>query len=203
MNKQEFLKELGKRLSGISKADADERLSFYSEMIDDRIEEGLSEEKAVESVGSVAEIAAQILEDTTTVSSTKSEKAQNTEKRKSKVWSIVLICVGSPIWISLGAAFFSVLIAIYACLWAVAGSLWAIPTALIACAPASIFALVIQCIEGNILSGLALLGMGIFAAGLSTFATFGCLQATKGTVALSKIIFLWLRSLFARKESAQ
>ena len=203
MNKQEFLKELGKRLSGISKADADERLSFYSEMIDDRIEEGLSEEKAVESVGSVAEIAAQILEDTTTVSAAKSEKAQNTEKRKSKAWAIALICVGSPLWIALGAAAFSVLIAIYACLWAVAGSLWAIPISLIACLPASILALVIQCIAGNVLSGLALLGIGFFAAGLSIFATFGCLKATKGTAALSKIIFLWLRSLFARKESAQ
>jgi hypothetical protein len=41
MNKQEFLTALKKALSPLSKADLEERLSFYSEMIDDRIEEGL------------------------------------------------------------------------------------------------------------------------------------------------------------------
>ena len=61
MNKQEFLTELKKALSPLSKADLEERLSFYSEMIDDRMEEGLSEEEAVAAIGSPDEIAAQII----------------------------------------------------------------------------------------------------------------------------------------------
>lgn len=47
MNKQEFLVKLRKGLSGLPKEDIEERLTFYSEMIDDRMEEGLSEEEAV------------------------------------------------------------------------------------------------------------------------------------------------------------
>ena len=43
MNKQDFLAQLRKELSGWPKEDAEERLTFYSEMLDDRIEEGLSE----------------------------------------------------------------------------------------------------------------------------------------------------------------
>ena len=39
MNKQEFLAELRKRLSGLPQADIEERIVFYSEMIDDRTEE--------------------------------------------------------------------------------------------------------------------------------------------------------------------
>ncbi len=43
MNKQAFLTQLRKGLSGLPQEDIEERLAFYSEMIDDRIEEGLSE----------------------------------------------------------------------------------------------------------------------------------------------------------------
>ena len=50
MTKIKFLIELHNRLSGLPKDDVEERLSFYSEMIEDRIEDGLSEEEAVEAV---------------------------------------------------------------------------------------------------------------------------------------------------------
>ena len=44
MGKQEFLEQLRKQFSSLPQADIEEQLSFYSEMIDDRMEEGLSEE---------------------------------------------------------------------------------------------------------------------------------------------------------------
>ena len=56
MLKQEFLAQLRDALCGLPQRDIDERLTFYSEMIDDRMEEGLSEEEAVAAVGSVDEI---------------------------------------------------------------------------------------------------------------------------------------------------
>ncbi len=42
MTKQEFIAELRKGLSGLPKKELEERLTFYSEMIDDRMEEGLT-----------------------------------------------------------------------------------------------------------------------------------------------------------------
>ena len=57
MNKSEFLQQLKKELAGIPKEDREERLNFYSEMIDDRMEEGLSEEDAVRAVGTDDELA--------------------------------------------------------------------------------------------------------------------------------------------------
>ena len=63
MNKQEFLAELQKGLSGLPQEDRDERLAFYGEMLDDRMEEGLSEEEAVAAVGSVEEIVRQTAAD--------------------------------------------------------------------------------------------------------------------------------------------
>ena len=44
MRKYEFLAELEKRLSSLSGEDKEERLTFYGEMVDDRMEDGLSEE---------------------------------------------------------------------------------------------------------------------------------------------------------------
>ena len=65
----EFLKyyaptaeELREELMGLPQDEIEERLDFYSEMIEDRMEEGLSEEVAVAEIGIPAEIAAQITE---------------------------------------------------------------------------------------------------------------------------------------------
>ena len=61
MTKQEFLDRLHRSLAGLPLEDAEERLAFYDEMIDDRMEEGLAEEEAVSSFGAQEEIADQIL----------------------------------------------------------------------------------------------------------------------------------------------
>ena len=52
MNKKRFLSELRRGLSGLPQAEVEERLSFYSDMIDDRIEDGCSEAAAVAEIGS-------------------------------------------------------------------------------------------------------------------------------------------------------
>ena len=60
MNKEEFLSELRTKLSGLPQEDIEERISFYSEMIDDRIDEGMDEEAAVAAVGHLDDIEARI-----------------------------------------------------------------------------------------------------------------------------------------------
>ena len=64
MSKQEFLARLRKGLSGLPQEDIEERLGFYSEMIEDQMEEGISEEEAVSAVGAVDEIVAQVVAQT-------------------------------------------------------------------------------------------------------------------------------------------
>lgn len=63
MNKNEFLVQLRKKLSGLPQDDIEERLIFYSEMIDDHMEEGLSESEAVSAVGDIDEIVKQAIAD--------------------------------------------------------------------------------------------------------------------------------------------
>ena len=64
MNKQDFLEKLRNGLAGLPKDDLDERINFYSEMIDDRMEDGLTEEEAVSQMGDVEEIISQIIAET-------------------------------------------------------------------------------------------------------------------------------------------
>ena len=46
MDKHTFLTDLRGALSGLPQDDIEERVGFYGEMIDDRMEEGMSEEEA-------------------------------------------------------------------------------------------------------------------------------------------------------------
>lgn len=63
MTKQEFISELKRRLSGLSKEDLDKAAEYYGEAIDDCMEEGLSEEEAVAAVGPLEEAVRTILEE--------------------------------------------------------------------------------------------------------------------------------------------
>ena len=179
MTKLEFILSLNDRLSGLPKKEVQERLNFYSEMIEDRMEEGLSEQDAVEAVGSVDEIAEQILAENPT------PKKQKT-KRKLKTWEIVLLALGSPIWLSLLIAAVAVIISIYASLWVVVASLWAAFGSLAACAVGGILAGAVLTFGENIFSGIALISAGLVCAGLSILFFLVCKLATKGAVLLAK-----------------
>lgn len=61
MSKQEFIGALYNGLSGLPKEDIENSVQFYGEMIDDRMDEGMTENEAVEDIGSVNEIIQQIL----------------------------------------------------------------------------------------------------------------------------------------------
>ena len=58
-------------------------------------------------------------------------------------------------------------------------------------------------IQGYPFSGLAALGVGFLLAGISIFAFFGFLAATKGILLLTKKIVLGVKSLFIKKEGKQ
>lgn len=198
MSKQEFLAELRKGLSGLPQSDIEERLSFYSEMIDDRMEESLSETEAVEAIGPVSDVVAQILAETP-LSKLVKEKVK--PKRTMKVWEIVLLVLGSPIWLSLLIAVLAVILAVYIVIWSAVVSLWAIGASFAGCAVGGVVATPIMAFQGYGLTGVAMLGAGLFCAGLSVFMFFGCKASTKGVLILTKKIALGIKSWFVGKES--
>ena len=197
MNKQAFLAQLRKGLSGLPKDDIDERLTYYGEMIDDRMEDGIPEETAVSEIGDVDGLVAQIIAD---IPLGKLVKEKITPKKKLRAWEIVLLVLGSPIWLSLLIAALAVIFSLYVVLWSVIIALWAAFAALAACGLAGMAAGVYFAVSGNVLSGLAVIGAGIVCAGLAVFAFFGCKAATKGILSLTKKLAIWLKNCFIKKE---
>ena len=61
MNKAEFMNDLSQKLDKLTDADREEYMSFFSELIDDKIEEGLAEVSVVESLGDTEQLAEKIL----------------------------------------------------------------------------------------------------------------------------------------------
>lgn len=199
MNKQEFLAELRKGLSGLPKDEVEERLTFYREIIDDRMEDGIPEETAVCEIGTIDEIVSQIIAD---IPLTKLVKEKITPKNKLKAWEIVLIILGSPIWLSLLIAAFAVIFSLYVVLWSVIIALWAAFASFVACGLAGIAAGVYFAAGGNGLTGIAMIGAGIVCAGLSVFMFFGCKAATKGISNLTKKLAIRIKNCFIKKEEA-
>ena len=112
MRKQEFLAQLRKGLSGLPQDDVEERLTFYNELIEDRMDEGLSEEAAVAAMGTAQEIVAQVVAE---IPLAKIAKERIRPKRRLSAGEIVLLALGSPIWISIGIAVFAVILYSFSC----------------------------------------------------------------------------------------
>ncbi len=195
MTKNEFISELHRGLGGVPQAEAEERIAFYAEMIDDRIEEGLTEEEAVAELGSVDAVLSDILSE---IPLTKLVHEKMKPKRTLEAWEILLIILGFPLWFPLLAAAFAIVFSLFAVLWSLVVSVWAVEVSFIG----STFGLLVCGIfsaYGNTISAAALIGAAMVFAGLSVFLFVGCVSATKGMAKLSKALVLGIKKLFVKR----
>ena len=199
MNKAEFLDKFERSLQGLPDDAIADRVEFFSEMIDDLIEEGYSEEDAVAGIGEVVEdIANEMLAD---IPITKLIKERVKPKKRLKWWELTLIIVGFPLWFSVLAALVAVVIAVFASLWSVVISLWSVFASFAGCALGG-FVLGVASIGSNeVLAGIANIGLGVASAGLAIFAFYGCKAVTKGMAWLTKKMLLGIKWSFIKKEA--
>lgn len=200
MKKQEFLDALRAHLMGLPPRDIEEQVRFYGEMIDDRLEEGISEEEAVLAIGSPDAVAEEITAQTP-LSALAKERMR--PKRKMKAWEIVLIVVGSPIWASLLIAAIAVFLSLYVVVWSVIVSLWSVFGALVGASLGAFVLGIVSVFGGAAWRGIAMLGMGLFSIGASILTFFGCREATKGLLRLTKLLVLRIKKGFAKKEAEE
>ena len=211
MKKNEFLRELRIRLSDLPAADLRKSLDYYSEMIDDRMEDGLSEEEAVKKIGTPAMAAAQIMQELPMITLARARVGED----KSAL-AIILIILGSPLWISLFAVAFSLVIVFFAVLLAILVTFFSLCVAFWAaelCFAAGAIAGLIGCpltiiFEGRVVLGILFLGAALVFAALAIFGYFGAILGTKGLLFLSKyimklyeLIFKFIKFCLIRKET--
>lgn len=200
MNKQEFLSALSERLSGLPAEEINRYRDMYSESIDDRMEEGVSEEEAVADLGSLDDIAQQILKETPLPMLMK-EKLK--PKRAIKGWQIALIVIGSPLWIAAGAVCLSLLLTLFVLLWVAVLVVYALFISFCACSLAMLAATVLAVIKANLPLMLMCLGSALFCIGASILLFFASVGTTKGVIKLCGKILLGIKKLFVGKEKVQ
>ncbi len=196
MTKQEFLRELENGLSGLPRAEINEYIGFYSEMIDDYIEDGFSEQDAVAAAGSLEKIAEDIIADTPI---TKLVKEKIKPKKKLGAWAITLIALGSPIWLALLIAAFAIVLAFYIALWAVVIALWAAFVSVLASGFGGVAGGVFLICSKSGLSGLFLIGAGLVCIGISILLFFLCKLATKGVILLLNQFVRLIKNKIAKR----
>lgn len=193
MTKHEFLSELRQRLSGLPREDIEKSVEYYSEIIDDQIEDGIPEEQAVEAMGSAAKIANQILMDTPLP---KLVKAKAKPHRALKAGEIALLILGAPLWLCLLFAGVMTVFAIYVSLWAVIASLYVTVLALGVGAVAGVIGFGVLIAQHSFVQAVFCLGMGLMLAGIGILFFFGCGLISKGVVLGSKKVLLAMKSCF-------
>ena len=195
MNKQDFLAALRGFLNDLPAEDIRRSLDFYAEMIDDHMEEGMTEEDAVAAVGSAEQIAGQIRGD--------AGAAPRKPKRKVKPWSLALILLGLPLWLPLLLAAAYVIISAYVSIWAVIISLYATAVALGIISIVVFLMHLLYIPTGNVAGACLVLGAALVLTGITILFFVGLNLITKGVVWLTKKLFTWIKHMLTRKEAAQ
>lgn len=199
MTKIEFLSILREQLSGLPEEDIRQSVDYYNEMIEDQIEEGVSEAAAVERIGPVEEIVSQILMDRP-----RQEPACVPQKSRSRnVWKMAALLIGSPIWFPLFITAAVLIFTMFVLLWAVVITLYAAVLAFAAGALGGLIQCFICVFSGYPAKGVLLLGMGLICAGLTILLFYGTNQIMKWAVQLGKNFLTYIKSRTTRKGVIQ
>lgn len=122
--------------------------------------------------------------------------------KRFETWEIVLLSLGSPIWLSILIAIISVIFSLYISLWAVIISLWAVFGSVVACAFCGIASGSVLIFTEHTLTATAMIGAALVCAGLSIFFFFGCKLATEGMILLTKKCVLAIKDKIVKKGKA-
>lgn len=190
MNRNDFLCSLERLLSDLPDKDRMTQLSYYSEIISDMTEDGLSENDALEKLGTPEEISAEIHSQIPPVVKVKHS------------WtplSITLTAAGSPLWFPIALVLICVLVAIYIAIWCVVVALFAVVLSIGLAALAALvtgFLLIFK----NAGETLFMLGCALLLAGLTVLAFLGSFYTAKALIKLTRAIWRCIKKLFKRKE---
>lgn len=198
MNKNEFRAQIYSRLKGIPEEDIARSLDYYGEMIDDRIEDGLTEDEAVAALGTVDSIVSQIQAEHP---EPKDYSQPVRQGRRLRAWQIVLLVLGSPVWLPLLLAAAIIVLAVYIVLWSVIITLYSADLSLAAGAIAGLVGAAMLFYGGHYVQAVLFIGTALICAGFAVLFFFVCNLAAKGIIILTKKMALGIKRMFTGKEN--
>lgn len=196
MTKADFLRLLERALAQLSDEERQKNLEYYSELLDDMMEEGMTEAEATAKLGSPNQIAQNILQEMPL------SKLVSTRMKPRSGWTplaIVLAVVGSPVWVPLLLAAVAVVLALFVSIWALGFAAVAVVIALaVAVVAAPIFA--VRAAVMTLPLGLMLLGAGLVLLGLCVLGGLMAVELCKLLWQLTVWLAHKIKGLFIRKE---
>lgn len=198
MNKNVFLSSLRDALHGLPQDDIDKTIDYYSEMIDDAVEEGEDEQAVIERLGSIQDIAGKIINDTPLSRLVK----ENIRGHKLTAAEIILIIITSPIWFSILVSLLSVIVSVYVSLWVAVFSLWAVFASLAVSGPVCLVAAVLL-IGIKPLKALFVFGAALICIGLAVFMFYISLLFTKLLIRFTVFIIRKIKNIVIKKGGGE
>ena len=196
MSKADFLRLLERALMQLSEEERQKNLEYYSELLDDMMEEGMTEAEATAKLGSPNQIAQSILQEMPL------GKLVTTRMKPKSGWTplaIVLAVVGSPVWVPLLLATIAIVLALFVSIWALGFAAVAVVIALaVAVVAAPIFA--VRAAVMTLPLGLMLLGAGLVLLGLCVLGGLMAVELCKLLWQLTVWLAHKIKGLFIRKE---
>lgn len=165
MSKEEFLGSLNRLLKSLGKSEREKSLSYYNEIIDDYMEDGYTEEQAVEQIGNPGLIAQEILEE-------QQSQMKAPMSRGTKVLVAVLLVLGFPLWGSLMLVGFCIVLSAVLLVLSAYIVIWCIPLCTGAVSVAGLILSVVSMggaaviVFQNSAAGVIQLGVGMLSAGI-------------------------------------
>lgn len=201
MNKAEFLDELKKSISEYPVEETEKSMEYYAEMIDDRVEDGMTEAEAVASLGSIDSIANQIKCELPITTLVKQRAKEQTKGKKMPVWAIILLILGFPLWGGIVLFILGMVITFYSLIWTMDIMLWTFVLCMAAGAFSGLLGFFFSLFQASFGSAIFYLGAGLFCGGIGIFLFLGTLLITKGIIYGTKRCFLGIKQAIVGKEN--
>lgn len=194
MNKQEFLQNLRNRLGALPLSEIEKSVNYYSEIIDDYIEDGISEQEAISKLEPMDVIVEKIMYDTPLPVLIKARAKPNWN-----ALTLLLLILGFPVWFPILASVCAVLFSVYVVIWSLFIALYCV---IIAFAISGIAAIVTcpMIFSVNIAGGLLSLGAGLVCIAISVMIFRPMVLASKELVKLTVFVARKIKSIFIKKE---
>ena len=197
MSRQEFFRELRERLTGLMPEDIEDRLSYYNEIIEQRMAGGMAEESAVASLGTVDQIVERIMSEFSLADLVRDKVHP---KKKHKTWVILLLVLGFPAWFPISVAMLTLIFTLYLLIWLIVLCLYVVDFSFAAVVLTGCFITMNYWKAGELAGAFVLTGLSLIAAGITILWFLGCLGITKGVAKLTGKFFLKLKTSFVGKD---
>ncbi|MFA5421988.1 MAG: DUF1700 domain-containing protein [Bacilli bacterium] len=203
MKKKEFLDNLRREIRNLPYDEVEKTITYYEEIISDRMEDGATEDDAVASLGSPEAIARDLLANQpfSTIIKRKVEDFKNRPNSENNAALIIILVLLFPFWFPLVMSLLGVIISLFAAVGSLIVAIWAISIAIGASGIALFAASFVAFATSQVATGFFSIGVGFALIGLSILAVILSIYATKGIIKLLDLLIHSIKKMFFRRPT--